>query len=477
MEQPPEVEILVHIGAPSRTVDDVRYRALTSAYIDFEPTRQVHLSSPICSHAGSNDHGHGSDKENSQQQRVQEDACTSSLSSEQIASLQSPQASFRSVIDNAGSPRMVTRNTHETDSAGNVLIPVTQSSWQTPASVVQDSHSGNCMNIAPLSSPTRVLEHYLQQFDSPPGSTQSNTQRSGTRYLHSSPCPATYDYPKQRQELPVTSSTPPIVPCTPRCKPLRESSGSLARETIKNRQEKITRIRQLEQQPQDESTDDNIIEETTSMGSSNPSSAARADSEPLPANRHQQVPGDTSPRSLLRATSDLGPRMSTRQKPLVTITFLSVHGYTYDNLELRAPEPPVSTTQLEPDSFITPGLEKLARDLNIPKRFRPKEQKRDLRPFERGYWALDCSTWDPQLKRDAWAYLANYIGTGVAGWGIWCQRDPEFRWLRAYCWSSVIAHIYLLLYLASQRKILFTETSWVDGEGVAVIVMGVRGHP
>ncbi|KAI1082852.1 hypothetical protein F5B20DRAFT_486910 [Whalleya microplaca] len=479
MEQPPEVEILVHIGAPSRAADDARYRALTDAYIDFEPARQVSIFSHICSNTRSNDDSsHISDKGYSQRHQVQHDVCTSPRSSEPVVSLQSPQASFRSVIDNAGSPRLFTRNIPEGDSAEDVSIPMTQSSWQTPASVVQDSHSGNRMDIAPLSSPTRVLEHYLQQFDSPSGSAKTDSQRSDTRSPHGNLHTANS---RLTQELPVASNTLSIVPCTPQCKPQckppSESSGSLIRDTIKDRRERITDTPQFDQQPQAGLTDDNVIEETRLMNSSNPSSAARADSEPPPAKQHhQQSPGDVSPRSLARAASDVGPTAFSGRKPLLTISFLSVHGYTYDSLELRAPEPPVSDAHIEPHSFITPGLEKLAADLSIPKRYRPKVQKRDLRPLERGYWILDCSAWDPQLKRDAWAYLANYIGTGVAGWGVWCIRDSEFRWLRTYCWGLIAPHIYLLLYLASQRKILFKDSSWVDGEGVTVVVIGARDH-
>ncbi|CAJ2501781.1 Uu.00g046340.m01.CDS01 [Anthostomella pinea] len=209
------------------------------------------------------------------------------------------------------------------------------------------------------------------------------------------------------------------------------------------------------------------------MSSSQASADTRADSEP-PPKRHQPDLPSTSPRALMRASSDIGPRTTSEQKSLITVAFLDVHGFTYESLELRAPKPPTSVLHLEPPDLVTPSLQKLARALEIPKRFRPKEQKRDLRPFERGHWLLDCSSWEPQLRRDAWAYLANYIGTGVAGWGIWCKRDPEFQWLRTYCFGGVAAHIYLLLYLASQRTILYTGSTWVDGDRIEVITMGAR---
>ena len=115
MAQPPEVEILVHITAPSRAVDDSRYRSLASAYLDFEPavcqpivsypplsTGDVHISS-----------GSGHDPQVPQQQ----------ITSSQDESFHhgfpltgqsefpgSPSASFQSVLDNANSPSLLTRS-------------------------------------------------------------------------------------------------------------------------------------------------------------------------------------------------------------------------------------------------------------------------------------------------------------------------------------------------------------------------------
>jgi len=205
-----------------------------------------------------------------------------------------------------------------------------------------------------------------------------------------------------------------------------------------------------------------------------PTQGARADSEPPPSKRQRRIQTTDSPQGMLRTSSDIGPQRTSQREQGRPITFLTQHGYTFESLELYPAEPPTDAAQLEPDDLVTTGLKKLASDLQVPKRFRPERQSRGLRPFERGYWSLDCSDWTPQLRSEAWVFLANYVGGGVAGWGVWCRRDPGFNILKVYCWGHVVAHIFLLIYLASRRKILFTGATWTDANGEVVIMMGKR---
>jgi hypothetical protein len=124
--------------------------------------------------------------------------------------------------------------------------------------------------------------------------------------------------------------------------------------------------------------------------------------------------------------------------------------------------------------MVTDLLASLARSLNLEKRFQPASQARDLRSFERGYWLVDCSTWEPELKRSAWGFLADYLGKGAAGWGTSCRRDRDFSAIRLYCWGCVVGHMYLVLYLMSKRRVLYTGTSWVGGDGRVAVVMGAK---
>ncbi|KAI2629752.1 hypothetical protein GGR54DRAFT_586313 [Hypoxylon sp. NC1633] len=480
MERQPEVEILVHIRAPSRAADDVTYRSLAASYVNFEPMNHVDFTPHLHSSISNSSDGRYRLGHLGAQQTPAQDNATSSQLSGLLGALKSPQASFRSVIDNAASPRIRTGyppGEVPGQIADRSSMPATPSPWESPSSVVQDSYIENAVQIPSLTSPTRVLEYFLQQrYESLSPSPNHSSQRSGNITFRGGPSqPSTYPSLGNRLAPSLASDTPSIVPCTPLPSSLSPSDGRFGNMSTIERS--VTATRKLAQIPQTqhEVSSDNIVEETIiAETSSDPTSVTRADSEPPPTKLCQPGTASAGPQALLRTASDIGPRASLDQKPTITVSFLRDHGYTYDSLELHAPDPPVSIEQVDPVSFITPGLEKLAKDLDISKRFKPREEKRDLRPTERGYWLVDCSAWDEELKRKAWAYLANYIGTGVAGWGIWCRRDLDFQWFRVYCWGTVATHIYFLLYLASFRQILYTRSSWVDGEGVAVITMEVR---
>ncbi|KAI0594477.1 hypothetical protein F4775DRAFT_431811 [Biscogniauxia sp. FL1348] len=452
MEQP-SVEILVHIAAPSKTVDDARYRSLASAYIDFEPV--THLSF----------HDH--------------DDHQTPRPSGPLGSLKSPYASFRSVIDNANSPLLRLGN-RQVSVEATPLQPTTQStqsSWQSPPSIVEDSQ--HAIPLAAVSSPTRVLEHYLQSFADSSQSHVRSSNESGPVVISNTPAGPSDVRLQTRYQTGQYPSTP-SVPNTPLGEKIAEApdhQGEGSQERNHNEtNRKLPSVDGLE--------DHDNVESSVLMNPPGAHPIARADSEPTPGQR----PGG---QALVRAASDLGPRASTpssqgqqhpRQMPLPRIDLLPHHGFQYESLVLTGPEPPLSVADIGPADLVTRDLADLARNLGLGRdrgrgsRYQPQFEARALRPLERGYWLVDCSTWSARLKRDAWAYLANYVGTGVAGWGVSCRRDPEFARLRVYCWGVVVPHLYFLLYLASQREILFTGCQWIDGGGESVVVMGAREY-
>lgn len=212
--------------------------------------------------------------------------------------------------------------------------------------------------------------------------------------------------------------------------------------------------------------------EETRITSSYPSQPAksnssfRAESEP-PLPKRQRTSRDPDPgKPLARSASDVGPqrthRNNTPSSPLPA------------TLEILSPPPLTTARALEPADMITDVLASLARELDLERRFRPASQTRALRPFERGYWLVDCTPWDADLKRSAWGFLTDYLGKGAAGWGASCRRDAAFSWIRLYCWGGVVGHMYLVLYLMSKRRVLYTGTSWIAADGGAVVVMGAR---
>jgi hypothetical protein len=150
--------------------------------------------------------------------------------------------------------------------------------------------------------------------------------------------------------------------------------------------------------------------------------------------------------------------------------------------EIHPPPPRTSSWGPKPARIVTPALQHLAVQLELPHRYRPKSQTRPLRDLERGFWAVSMATWPLTTREQAWLALSAYVGQGKAGWGVWAVRCSsggedeggergEQTGLRVYCWGGVAGHVYLLLYLVSQRRVKGTGARWVDGGGEVVVRM------
>jgi len=85
------------------------------------------------------------------------------------------------------------------------------------------------------------------------------------------------------------------------------------------------------------------------------------------------------------------------------------------------------------------------------------------------------------------------VGEGRAGWGTWCVREyvdvvreeiivnegkdvgeGESRReevAKIYCWGEVVGEIWLVLFLASSRKVKGVGARWIDAGGQVVVAM------
>ncbi|KAL2009496.1 hypothetical protein VTN00DRAFT_5303 [Thermoascus crustaceus] len=199
-------------------------------------------------------------------------------------------------------------------------------------------------------------------------------------------------------------------------------------------------------------------------------------------------------------------------------------------LEIHPPPPPVSTEKFK--SHITPTLHMLAERLKLSRTYRPVRQTRDLHPLERGFWLLLINVLVSETDRDEdaergrgmrrmqrgasaskcqqnqadarnnwtlpfftrfWSFLSDFIAKeGRAGWGVWCileeaessrttassanhsNENPnrmKSLTLKVYAWGEIAAHVYLLLFLASERRIRGMQAQWKDGAEETVIEM------
>ncbi|KAE8326840.1 hypothetical protein BDV39DRAFT_85170 [Aspergillus sergii] len=192
----------------------------------------------------------------------------------------------------------------------------------------------------------------------------------------------------------------------------------------------------------------------------------------------------------------------------VQSTALSTFVSTSLPVEIRPPLPPVSKEKFT--THITPTLEMLAARLKS-RTYRPLEQNRELDKLERGHWYLRINVveaeahdttipwqqsdgaciWDMSTFCRFWSFLSEFIKEGRAGWGVWCiledllsaqlphnTQEPALRemgirqlTLKTYAWGEIASHIYLVLFLASERRIRNMGARWRDSRDDVVIQM------
>ena len=182
-----------------------------------------------------------------------------------------------------------------------------------------------------------------------------------------------------------------------------------------------------------------------------------------------------------------------------------IHAHTHTHTHavttpqsLHPPPPPISSNPFT--SHITPSLALLADRLNPSRVYSPVYQTRDLHVLERGCWVLrfqlssrsldpktagaGAGVWDTALFSRFWSFLSDFIAQGRAGWGVWAylDRDPDpgpapgsrlgqSLLLKVYTWGEVVHYIYLLLFLASERRIRGLGASWFDAAERVVVQM------
>lgn len=455
-------EILVHIAAPATAASDADYRSLARSYLEFEAGERRNVFTVRTQEPGPS----------SQNDRTVPPFPGTGLV------INSPNLSFGSAFGNLTSPRPLNHG-HEN----------TQSSWVAPPSVIQDSLPENNVTFSQFCSPTRILEHYISGLESSQSNSSPSPKRKGVRPVEgaqvnqiASSQPVTgggsvscYDEIPEGDAAPSfssvyidaaipTSSFPSL--------PLPEPGNGSVAEPVTGHQRATAQGTVIPLSPvignkrRLQTSDPQSAIEETRIASSYPSEAgditlpSRAGSEP-PAKKTRSSPPPSSGKPFTRSSSDIGPRQNTATRNL-------------DHLDIMSPAPSVALRELQPADMITETLSNLADRVVLQERYRPRSQTRELRPFERGYWLLDCSSWGKALKDDAWEFLSDYLSQGYAGWGISCKRDQAFTWIRLYCWGCVVGHMYLVLWLASKRRAKHIGMSWVAGDGKPVIVTGAR---
>ncbi|KAF9785610.1 hypothetical protein IL306_005378 [Fusarium sp. DS 682] len=436
-----DAEILVHITAPSRSTDDVVYRQLAQAYLAFQPQKRTELSLVVSQ--ASEEERRAPERNQGAPSPSQARVTTSFGHSFEITS---QDLSFDGAIDNRSSPclprQALTRGTvPSSDDAGFRSID----SWYAPPSQISDSYPMPDAALLHV-SPSRILQSYIGKTQSSQASVPSSSPLAHKKrppvpeFGHRVDIPSSLPAPSQEESLPLEVpgfiESINVIPTTPQ-------ADKAAEVPIPSANTEVIAFEHLAP---------DVTHITGSVASSySPARSTRAGSEPPPSKRSKI--GHLEHGDLIRSSSDTGPALSTRNSQVDQVS---------SSLEIRPPSPSVGVDDIDPADLISEKLAKLSRDLSS--RYRPTKE-RDLDPFERGYWLLDCSDWNPTVRFDTWVFLGNYLKSGLAGWGTWCRRDNSHDWIRLFCWGHVAKHTYLLLYLASGRQVKTSGAKWYGANG------------
>ena len=468
------VEILVHIGAPSSGRDDARYRALAKAYLNFEVADQLDLLEI-------NDEGLGISTEGlsgpetewdsaasykpEEEQEPDEDTCRSSQhafdrvkGSDRFTRskyMDSPSASFRSVLDNADSPafKLATSRAAAAPLDGSLSQGNNSfDSWIPPPSEVADSQPELGQTDQAQTSPAEVLALYLQRQQEDILSNNQQYQFAGQQL--------------QGKRAAITQSKHNSKPSNTTATSINRPEGTPVT-GLSNHQEQIrTPI---------SATTTVMLEEDSDRQQVSAAESLQAKESDAPNNEEKSATTieDTTARKRSHdEMAPLEPTSSAAQRTLQRSTMRRdqpIPSLKWDPIwetrtEIRPPPPPTGHGDIPLSALVTKDLQFFADHMPLDKHFRPALQLRELRYMERGHWRLDTSVWSRELQVRCWKFLGEFVGKSRGGWTLKCERAEDYSWLRCYCYGSAVGHIYLLLYVASENKIRFAKARWMGGE-------------
>jgi hypothetical protein len=479
----------VHTTAPSRGQDDVQYRTLAQAYLDFEPVLirrledepQNNSDDDVDAQANSQlqeefEHSTVEERESEASYRPEGDTesiAHSSMTPQSKDSrmdlshiLNSPVLSFDSALDNADSP--VWRGLHK--GSQNLRDDSQTRQRISQASVeIADSQPEINRSIPTFSSQARILELYLQQIQS--SEEHSSSSYEIVRNEQQGPSP---ELPYGIQHSQAISSE-----AAEEALSLTFNSAS-SPSPQKHPQKNFTRVSRPQKRSLP-STQDHAMSPKRKRPKSSLDDSHISSSAPPRLSIESSTVTTRTTRSRKRQCVDGSVNQVTRTKEatssrtsmVVTSSAPSSQAKStwVERLEIRPPLPRISTKDLTPDMLITPSLQQLAEKMPLAALFRPKDQTRDLRPMERGHWTVMCGNWDLGVRKRCWECLGNFIGSGLVGWGVWCIRDEDLDTVKVYCWGTTVGYIYLLLYMASESKIKRAGARWIGGDGGTIITM------
>ncbi|PLB50959.1 hypothetical protein P170DRAFT_436035 [Aspergillus steynii IBT 23096] len=460
-------EILVHVSAPSTAADDARYRAQVQAILGFRPVSSQVITlksdeSP-CDQTQEQDQSQDQDQNESHDRPHADDARHRGADAHSAG----PSLPYTSESTFDLDLHVIPPHNHN-------IIPSTALAAATdpppPGGAAPDS-LGSPVSVIPDSQPERLVSDNAADLTSGQHQRISSPDCSSPR-------------PSKRCRI-----DPDPTPGQPSKDVSRKEPTPTATEHEGKEEQK--------QEPKEKDTTTPQIDRETRPPPDPPSS-------PIPKSK---------PKSPNKDKGDNKPSLP--PVPVIDIKIVPP-------MQIRPSPPPISNKKFT--THITPTLSMLFNRLHSPRIYTPAHQSRSLDILERGYWYIridilhadaDASkpnpnpnVWNPSLFRRFWSFLSEFVGKEErAGWGVWClledvssssdtdsgsgsetrsrsQTDSSSSSqhnqsvppahelsLKVYAWGEIAVHVYLLLFLASERRIRKMGAQWHDGSEEIVIRM------
>jgi hypothetical protein len=90
----------------------------------------------------------------------------------------------------------------------------------------------------------------------------------------------------------------------------------------------------------------------------------------------------------------------------------------------------------------------------------------------------DTALWTEAKFIQFWQNVTQFIEEGKAGWGTQLYKEAlgEAVWkIRLFTWAELLGHIWLTLWILSDKSTGHIAMNWISGDGSAVIKMSGGG--
>lgn len=145
-------------------------------------------------------------------------------------------------------------------------------------------------------------------------------------------------------------------------------------------------------------------------------------------------------------------------------------------------------------THLTKTLERVSKRVPLSRYFRPAYVARDVGVLERGYWQFCIRIEDGSIRKPRrasseqhhsppwtegdfgqfWQGISQFIQHGKAGWGtrlVKEARDSNQWSIRLFTWAELLGHIWVILWILSDKLIQGVPMQWIAGDGSVVVQM------